>query len=95
MQCHVRISWFLIFVQLWKRSHGAEYNVKAVINEDVLKSVCRSNCHRNDVHASCFSTKKACLDFFYICIQIAFVSVAYKLWIFTAKIRFILGVNEA
>ena len=86
---------FLISVQRWKRFHGAEYYVKAVINEDVLKSVCRSNCRRNDVHASCLSTKKACLDFFYVYVQIAFVSVAYNLWIFTAEIRFVSGVNEA
>ena len=41
-----------------------------------------------------FLQEKTCLDCFYNYLQMAFVSVAYNLCIFTAKVRFVLGVNE-
>ena len=75
-------------MQFCKLSHCADNYVNAVINEDSFQKFLLKKC----IHVAEMTimprdvVQNACL---------AFASEAYNVYIFTAKIRFVLGVSES
>ena len=95
------LCFLFIFMQFWKCSHGAENYLKTVINKEVFKikkfsKVCvQATFAEMTFLPRDFLQKGLFFRFYYNYLQIAFVYVACNICIFTAKIRFVFGVNEA